>query len=110
MTATIDHVEPATRTTAYAPPDVLAAGDLLGMLQSAVAAVAHVDPDDLDSGLPAGRELLRLAGLGREAAAGLGESSDPGATLRNAPGVVVIRELVVATRRLASAVALTART
>jgi hypothetical protein len=109
MTATIDRVETATYTTAYARPDVLAARDLLDTLQGTVAAVAHVDPDDLDSGLPAGRELLRLAGLGREATAGLGESSDPGATVTNAPGVVVVRELVAATRRLASAVALTAR-
>ena len=98
MTATIDYSE-----TSCAPPDLQSARRLLALLEEAVDAVADVDPDDLDSRLPAGRELLDLAACARAAIAELG--AHPGTLVTEAPGVVVVRELVAATRMLAVAIA-----
>ena len=97
MTATIDYSE-----TNCAPPDLRSAGRLLALLQEAVDAVADVDPDELDSRLSAGRGLLDLAACARAAIAELG--ANPGTVVTEAPGVVVVRELVAATRMLAAAI------
>ena len=102
MTATIDRIETDHIETTYDPATLPSGKALLDILQDAVAAVAHVDPDDLGSWLPAGRELLDLAGLARAATAALG--GQPGTTVTEAPGVVVVRELVAATRTLSAAI------
>lgn len=109
MTITIDRVPTDhsqtdhSQTTTYDPPARRHASQLLGSLQDAVAAVADTDPDELGSRSPAGRELLRLAALARAATAGLGRH--PGTVVTDSPGVVVVRELVAATRTLAAAIA-----
>ena len=112
MTVTIDRIEttydPTNHPTSdpdtmYAAAAPLSGTDLLAVLNDAVASVADVDPDELGSSRPAGRELLRLARLARTAAAGLGRH--PGTAVTEAPGVVVVRELVAATRTLAAAIA-----
>lgn len=108
MTVTIDRTETTFDpsygpTTTNAPTTPLSGTDLLAVLKDAIASVAHGDPDELGSSRPAGRELLRLAALARAATAGLGRH--PGTVVTDAPGVVVVRELVAATRTLAAAIA-----
>jgi len=98
MTITIDRTETTTTDPTAAP----SAQFLLAVLQDTVAAVAHVDPDVLGSRHPAGQELLRLAALARAVTVGLGRH--PGTVVTEAPGVVVVRELVAATRTLAGAI------
>ena len=113
MTATIDITQttsfpldvdsvtvPAARTAA---PGV----ELLDLLRARVAAVAFDEPDEFHSWHEAGRELLELAATARRATAYLGGHA--GTVVTRAPGVVVVRELVAATRALADVVALTSR-
>ena len=105
MTATIDHSGTTART--FEDETELGTSHLLRILEDAVAAVADVDPDELHSWCPVGRELLGLAGLARAATAGPG--GDPVTAPTGVPGVVVVRELVAATRALGSVVAGTQR-
>jgi hypothetical protein len=102
-TQTYDHVPPRTDTEAAA----FEAAFLLDVLQARIAEVAFTDPDELGSQHPAGRELLTLATAARRAMCALG--GRPGVVVTDSPGVVVVRELVAATRALAAAVALTTR-
>jgi hypothetical protein len=99
MTATIDH-EAITCQDQAAPKS---GEQLLAILQDAVSHTAELDPDRLHSRHPAGRALVALAGLAREATALLG--GRPGASLAEGPGIVVVRDLVVATRLFRTAVA-----
>jgi hypothetical protein len=89
MTISINHIEtqplPASRTDA---------GELLNILHDTVDAVAELDPDLLHSHTHAGHAVVALAGAARAAAEALG--TEPGTTLRTAPGVVVVRDLVAA--------------
>lgn len=96
MTATIDRLETTAPTTTVDRPE-----SLLAALRDAVGSVAETDPDELGSDRPAGRRLLGLAAAARAAVAALGR--DPGHVVTDAPGVVVVRELVAATRVLAAA-------
>jgi len=107
MTATIDQVIPANRTTAHRTTAASETDLLLDVLQATIADLAFTEPDELGSQRPAGRELLGLAAMARSAITGLGGHA--GATVTEAPGVVVVRELVAATRALSAAVALTSR-
>lgn len=109
MTATIDLTDSTDTTmTATAATAVPAPGvDLLDMLYARVAAVAFDEPDEFHSWHDAGRELLELAATARRATAYLGGHA--GTIVTRAPGVVVVRELVAATRALADVVALTSR-
>lgn len=84
-----------------------AAQQLLDLLNARVGALAFAEPDEFHSGHEAGRELLELAATARRAAACLGASA--GTVVTQAAGVVVVRELVAATRTLAAALALTSR-
>lgn len=103
-TQTYDHVPPRTETGTEAA--AFEAAFLLDVLHR-IAEVAFTDPDELGSQHPAGRELLTLATTARRATCALG--GRPGVVVTDAPGVVVVRELVAATRALAAAVALTTR-
>ena len=110
MTATIDTVDTRTHITARTETGSEAAAFeaafLLDVLHGRIADVAFTDPDELGSQHFAGQELLALAATARRATSALG--GRPGMVVTDAPGVVV-RELVAATRALASAVALTTR-
>jgi hypothetical protein len=89
MTITVD--------TAQSQPLPTSAGDaseVLSMLYDTVDTIAELDPDLLHSRTPIGHAIVTLAGAARAAAAALGAA--PGPTLRDAPGVVVVRELVAA--------------
>ncbi|HET7691323.1 MAG TPA: hypothetical protein VFK41_13145 [Nocardioidaceae bacterium] len=101
MTATIERHE--TRTTQTTTTTAVEPAALLTTLYAAIAAVADIDPDVLGSDRAAGRDLLGLAGAARAAVAALGRN--PGHVVTDAPGVVVVRELVAATRALAAATA-----
>lgn len=101
MTATIDRVETTTTATTPTTAAPVEPGSLLTALRDAIAAVADSDPDELRSDRAAGRELLGLAAAARAAVAALG--GNPGHVVSDAPGVVVVRELVAATRALAVA-------
>lgn len=96
MTTTLDRSE----VTFAATLDPLV---VLDLLVDAVTAIAPEEPDRFDSALPAGREVLGLAALGRAAAAELGAA--PGVDLTDAPGVVVVRDLAAVVRQLARAIA-----
>ena len=102
MTATIERHETRTtqitNTTAGVEP-----ATLLATLHAAIAAVCDTDPGELGSDRAAGRDLLGLAAAARAAVAALGRN--PGHVVTEAPGVVVVRELVAATRALAAATA-----
>ena len=97
MTATIDRTHSASGTST-------SGGDiLLGLLRDALSAAAEQEFDRLHSGTTAGRALVALSALAREAARALG--ADPGARLTAGPGVVVVRELAAAERLLLRAAA-----
>lgn len=105
---TLDHAATTTLPQAWATHPVDArtpAGALLDTLEAALTEVADADPAAIDSRLPEGRDMLDLARRARAAVAVLG--GDPGTDVTSAPGVVVVRELVAATRLLRSAVAQT---
>lgn len=76
---------------------------LLTTLHDAVAGCAECEPDLLASYAPAGAALVALARLGRTGAGLLGAAG--GRPLSDGPGVVVVRDLVAATRVLARAAA-----
>ncbi len=76
---------------------------LLALLRDALSVAAEQDPDRLHSRTTAGRALVSLSALAREAAAALG--ADPGPRLTAGPGVVVLRELAAATGLLDRAAA-----
>lgn len=110
MTATIERDETrtaqTTQTTQTTPTTGVHHGEpagLLTMLYAAIDAVCHADPGELGSSRPAGRDLLGLAAAARAAVAALGR--EPGQVVTEGPGVVVVRELVAATRALAAATA-----
>lgn len=114
MTATIDFTQATTTAplgghTAPGPAGRSAAPgvELLDLLTDRVAAIAFDDPDEFHSWRAGGRELLELAATARRATAYLGAYA--GTVMTQAPGVVVVRELVAANRALAAAVALTSR-
>jgi len=116
MTATIDTVDTVdtqtrdhtnARTETGSEAAAFEAAFLLDVLHGRIADVAFTDPDELGSQHFAGQELLALAATARRATSALG--GRPGMVVTDAPGVVVVRELVAATRALASAVALTTR-
>jgi hypothetical protein len=93
MTTTMPRTETTTRT-----PDALNA-----LMQDALAVAAVDDTnatntDPFDGGRTAGRTLLALAALARQAAGALG--ADPGITVKAGPGVVVVREFAAAVRLL----------
>ncbi len=71
-----------------------AADALLDVLHDTVDAVAQLDPDLLHSSTSAGSAVLALAEAARAATAALGGA--PRTTLLEAPGVVVVRDLVAA--------------
>lgn len=104
-TQTYDHVPPRTETGTGTGAAAFEAAFLLDVLQGRIAEVTFTDPDELGSRHPAGRELLTLAASARRATCALG--GRPGVVVTDALGVVVVRELVAATRSLAAAVAMT---
>lgn len=90
-----------TPTQTASGPVTTAAESLLALLSDSLSAIEEQDPDLLHSTTSAGSALLSLAGIARQAVGALG--SDPGVRLIAGPGVVVVRDLVVATRLLARA-------
>lgn len=88
-------VEPHAEPTATAP--------LIEVLRDALSTCAELDPDLLHSSSAAGQAATSLAGLARSAVAALG--GDPGTTLHDGPGVVVVRDLVHAVMLLELAAA-----
>lgn len=95
MTTTIERTDSISGTT---DPGT---DRLLALLHDTLSAIEEQDPDLLHSRKAAGRALIHLAAIARQAADALG--SEPGATLADGPGVVVVRDLVSATRLLARA-------
>lgn len=93
MTTTIDHTGIESRTTAAATQILLA------VLHDALAACEEQDLELLRASTTAGSALVSLSALARGAAGALGAM--PGACLTDGPGVVVVRDLVAATRKLA---------
>jgi hypothetical protein len=89
VTTTIDHTDIESR--AIAPATQI----LLAVLHDAVAACEERDLELLHARTAAGRALVSLSALARRAAGA------PGTCLTNGPGVVVVRDLVAATRLLA---------
>ena len=90
-------IPPTTR-----PATTTAATDLLlTLLDDALSAIAETDPAGLHARTRAGGSLVSLASVARRAAGALG--ADPGEHLTEGPGVVVVRDLVAATRLLARA-------
>jgi hypothetical protein len=71
------------------------------VLRHALAACEEQDLESLHGRTAAGRALVSLSALARGAASALGAA--PGASLTDGPGVVVVRDLVSATRQLARA-------
>lgn len=76
-----------------------ASGMLLAVLSDALSACEEQDLDLLHGRSHAGASLIRLSALARRAAAALG--TDAGVHLTDGSGVVVVRDLVAATRLLA---------
>ena len=72
---------------------------LLAVLIDALSACEEQDLDLLHGRSRVGSELLSLSAVARRAAAALG--ADAGVHLTDGPGVVVVRDLVAATRLLA---------
>jgi hypothetical protein len=105
VTATIAPATIAAATVrTEAPPST--APDLLALLEEAVSLVAvEDDPGRFSTRTPAGTALTSLAGVARHAAATLGAGVTP--HLTDGPGVVVVRDLVAATRLLRRTVAVT---
>ena len=95
MTTTIARDRTAAGTTTSGP------GMLLALLHDALSAVEEQDLDLLHARTPAGSALMSLSAITRRAAGALG--ADPGVHLTDGPGVVVVRDLVAATRLLARA-------
>lgn len=93
MTTVADPTTTVTRTATTAPADVL-----LEALDDAVDLSARHEDDDWNTGTRTGRLLADLAGLARTTVHSLG--GDAGTPLAEGPGVVVVRELVTATRLL----------
>src|SRR4051794_40603328 len=89
MTTTMLRRETTTRT---------ASADLRKLMHDALDVAADDAANSFDSRTPAGRALLSLATLARQAAGALG--AEPGTTLAGGPGVVVVREFTAAVRRL----------
>ena len=84
-------IEPTT--TARVATDVLRE-----VLDDAIDVCARHEDDDLHTGTPAGRVLADLAALARTTVHSFG--GDGGTPLAEGRGVVVVRELVTATRLL----------
>jgi hypothetical protein len=95
MTITRERTD-AGSTTPW--PDVL-----LAVLNDVLLACAERDADLFSARTQAGHALVELSALTRAAARGLGEEA--GTCLDDGPGVVVVRDLVAATRLLARAAA-----
>lgn len=76
-------------------------GTLLAVLASALVVVAEEEPETFSTRTPAGTAVTSLSAIARRAAARLG--ADPGVHLTDGPGVVVVRDLVSATRLLSRA-------
>jgi hypothetical protein len=93
MTTVAAPTTTAPRTPTTAPADVL-----LEALDDAVDLVARHEDGDWHTGTPTGRLLADLAGLARATVRSLGR--DAGTPLVEGQGVVVVRELVTATRLL----------
>jgi hypothetical protein len=72
-------------------------------MHDALAVAADDTADSFDSRTPAGRALVSLATLARQAAGALG--AEPGTTIAGGPGVVVVREFAAAVRLLDQAAA-----
>lgn len=111
MTTTIDPttVDLATHDSTAATHSARAGlygARLLAVLEPTVASVADADPSGLGSDRPRGRELLELAATARVTARRLG--AEAGTRVTRAAGVVVVRELVAATRVLRCALEATA--
>jgi hypothetical protein len=68
------------------------------LLDDALSVAASDDTDRLSGDTAAGRALLSLAALARQAAGRLG--ADAGTSLTTGPGVVVVRDLAAAVRLL----------
>jgi hypothetical protein len=92
-------LHPSTRQPDVTIPDGVDL--LLGLLDDALLTIAETDPELLHTGTPAGRQLSALAAVARQATGRLG--ADPGVALTHGPGVVVVRDLVAARRRLGRA-------
>lgn len=94
-------------TTTLAPtpitssPVVTGTDTLLDLLHDSLSAIEEQDPDSLHSTSAAGRALVSLSSIARQAAGALG--SESGVCLADAAGVVVVRDLVSATRLLSRA-------
>jgi hypothetical protein len=116
MSITVSRVAPVAPASELAQEGVPAPGDtpardaapdarrahhrLVTALRAALSAVAELDPDLLGTRTPAGRAAVPMAGTARAAIATLG--GDAGMALTHAPGVVVGRDLAVATAQLAA--------
>ena len=89
-----------TTTMRYSdtPTTVSGADSLRTLLDDALSVAADDVPESFDGGTTAGRTLLALAALARQAAGALG--ADPGITVKAGPGVVVVREFAAAVRLL----------
>ena len=95
MTITIDRTGSISGTTAAGTDSLLA------LLHESLSAIEERDPDLLHSWTAPGQALVHLAALARQATAALG--AEPGTCLTDGPGVVVVRDLVSATRLLTRA-------
>ena len=90
MTTTMQHTDTATRTSS--------ADALRDLMHDALSVAADDTAVSFDGGTVAGRTLLALAAVARQAAKALG--ADPGITVLAGPGVVVVREFAAAVRLL----------
>jgi hypothetical protein len=88
MTTTIFSPETTTRTSS--------ADALRALLDDALSVAADDAGDSFEGGTVAGRTLLAMAAVARQAAGALG--ADPGISILAAPGVVVVREFAAAVR------------
>jgi hypothetical protein len=88
----------ASDAASVSTPTGPAADGLLAVLRDALLLCAELDPGALDARTPRGAAAVRLASLARSAAATLGAA--PGTALTAGPGVLVVRDLAVATALL----------
>ena len=93
MTTTMEHTGIESNTTAAGTQS------LLTVLRDALSACEEQDLGQLHARTAAGGALISLAALARSVAAAFGAA--PGPYLTDGPGVVVVRDLVAATRLLA---------